>query len=981
MSKQTSLDLSSKSTASVECLGQSFPSDEARREHYLKLLAEKLKDPDFRKIEGFPIGEDEDILALSDPPYYTACPNPWIGDFIKHYGRPYDPKEKYHREPFAADVSEGKNHPIYNAHSYHTKVPHRAIMRYILHYTEPGDVVFDGFCGTGMTGVAAQLCGDRNEVQELGFRLDSSGAIFDQAGQKTSLLGRRTAILGDLSPAATFIAGNYNRPSDGAKAEEIAKKVLSDVSKECGWMYTTLHNASEKDSLSAAEALRRCKTIEECSDLLCKHGELARKASIKTSGFELGEFAYAVWTDIFACSDCGSEFPYWNAAIDWSNNSVRKQFPCPNCGTNLTKNSLQPIRRQHFDIELCSPVSQGAQVPVFINYRHSKGRSRKAADSFDLALNEKIASLKIPYPVPAYPLPLGFNTNQPIKSHGFTHIHHLYTPRNLYTIASIWSKLSRSNKWLATMMLARNATKFNRFIVNQHNPNGRINGPLAGTLYVPSEMVEQSVLSLFEDKMSIPTWKTSGNLISCHSATSNCLPENSVDYIFVDPPFGGNIMYSEMNSVWESWLHIRTDNKSEAITNDVQNKALPDYKRLMADCFASFWKTLKPGRWMTVEFSNTQASVWNSIQTALQEVGFIVAHVAVIDKQHAGQKAAAYSVPVKQDLAISAYKPDGGLEDRFRKSGHTAEGVWDFMRNHLRNLPIVKPRGGELEFIAERDPRILYDRMVAFYVGHGVPVPLSSAEFQAALAEKFPEREGMFFLSEQVVEWDKKRAQMQGVGQMSIFVDDEKSAIDWLRNFLKNRPSITSDITSEFMQQLGASWKKFETRPELRVLLEQNFLKYDGNGEVPGQIHGYLSTQFKDLRNLAKDDSHLQSRAKDRWYVPDPGKAVDVEAVRNKRLLAEFWDLCAQAGINRPASEQSDQGRLPFPAAAPAKKGARKKLKEVRTEAVRLGFKECFAAKNYATILALSEHLPENVIEEDEQLQMIHDMAEMRAEG
>ncbi len=103
-------------------------------------------------------------------------------------------------------------------------------------------------------------------------------------------------------------------------------------------------------------------------------------------------------------------------------------------------------------------------------------------------------------------------------------------------------------------------------------------------------------------------------------------------------------------------------------------------------------------------------------------------------------------------------------------------------------LPIVKPKGGELEFIAERDPRILYDRMVAFYVGHGVPVPLSSAEFQRELADKFPEREGMFFLSEQVAEFDKKRAQMEGVGQMSIFVEDEKSAIDWLRGFLKNRP-------------------------------------------------------------------------------------------------------------------------------------------------------------------------------------------------
>ena len=74
----------------VECLGQTFLSDEARREHYLKLLAEKLKDPAFRKIEGFPIGSDEDILTLSDPPYYTACPNPFISDFLRHYGKPYN---------------------------------------------------------------------------------------------------------------------------------------------------------------------------------------------------------------------------------------------------------------------------------------------------------------------------------------------------------------------------------------------------------------------------------------------------------------------------------------------------------------------------------------------------------------------------------------------------------------------------------------------------------------------------------------------------------------------------------------------------------------------------------------------------------------------------------------------------------------------------------------------------------------------------
>ena len=130
------------------------------KEH-MKLTKEDLDK--VRNIEGFPIGSDEDIIALSRPPYYTACPNPFIKEFIEKNGKPYDEEtDDYHCEPFAADVSEGKKDPVYNAHSYHTKVPYKAIMRYILHYTKPGDIIFDGFCGTGMTGVAAQMCGTNN---------------------------------------------------------------------------------------------------------------------------------------------------------------------------------------------------------------------------------------------------------------------------------------------------------------------------------------------------------------------------------------------------------------------------------------------------------------------------------------------------------------------------------------------------------------------------------------------------------------------------------------------------------------------------------------------------------------------------------------------------------------------------------------------------------------------------------------------------
>lgn len=185
-----------------------------------------------RGIEGFPIGTDEDIIALSDAPYYTACPNPFIEEFIRENGTPYDEEtDDYHKEPFAADVSAGKSDSIYMAHTYHTKVPHKAIMQYILHYTKPGDVVFDGFCGTGMTGVAAQACSTPD--QEVLSKLHTTNSDFSW--------GTRKAILNDLSPAATFIASNYNSSVDATKFCETIEKVLDEVENETAWMYSTQH--------------------------------------------------------------------------------------------------------------------------------------------------------------------------------------------------------------------------------------------------------------------------------------------------------------------------------------------------------------------------------------------------------------------------------------------------------------------------------------------------------------------------------------------------------------------------------------------------------------------------------------------------------------------------------------------------------------------------------------------------------------------
>src|SRR2546426_228605 len=99
----------------------------------------------------------------------------------------------------------------------------------------------------------------------------------------------------------------------------------------------------------------------------------------------------------------------------------------------------------------------------------------------------------------------------------------------------------------------------------------------------------------------------------------------------------------------------------------------------------------------------------------------------------------------------------GRRRHRGRATISTAKGVWDFVRTHLKQLPVFVAKDGQAEIIAERQNYLLFDRMVAFYVQRGIAVPLSAAEFYQGLAQRFSEREGMYFLPEQVAEYDKRR--------------------------------------------------------------------------------------------------------------------------------------------------------------------------------------------------------------------------------
>lgn len=958
----------------VKCLGIDFENDEARRAHFTEELRKKLQDPEFRQIEGFPHGEDEDILALSDPPYYTACPNPWIADFIAEWEAEKirdeglgtrDENRKphsYHREPFAADVSEGKNDPIYNAHSYHTKVPHKAIMRYILHYTQPGDIVFDGFCGTGMTGVAAQMCGDREAVMSLGYQVKPDGTILqeevDEDGKKVwkpfSRLGIRKATLNDLSPLASFVASNYNTAIDSTKFKSEAQKVLKEVESECAWMYQTAH----------------------------------------TNGL-MGEVLCTVWSDVFVCPECAHEMIYWEAAVDKDKGVINDDFSCSSCNASLNKRSMERAWETVYDDVLQSPIKQAKQTPVLIVYKYQGKRFEKNPDANDFKLLEEIQQKQIPHWFPEERMPVGKETRRNDPA-GVTHAHHFYTKRNLYALSAFVSAAKKSFLFNSLQYqldsLVIRQSKLTRFLASYyfHGGGGWVGTPLSGTLYIPSFSVEVQPFETWSNRINKTLARVTNSQVSfaCStgSATDTGIPSSSIDYLFLDPPFGANINYSELSFLWESWLNVRTDNEKEAIENSIQQKSINEYRQLMTECFSEAYRVLKPGRWMTVEFSNTKAAVWNSIQVALTEAGFIVANVSALDKKQGSFKAVTTPTAVKQDLVISAYKPNGGFEERFQREAQTEEGVWDFVRTHLKYLPVVKrsegrgvrderedsplvPHPSPLLFIPERDPRILFDQMVAYYVRKGYPVPISSQEFQIGLSQRFSERDGMYFLPDQVAEYDRKKMTSGELKQMTLFVSDEASAIQWLRLFLKEKPQTFADINPQFMQQLGG-WSKNEAQLDLRELLNQNFLNYDGREKIPAQIVSWMrrsselrpliEAEFKEQGielaenlELAPRNSSLVTRATARWYVPDPNKAGDLEKLRERTLLKEFEEY----------------------------KESKKKLKVFRLEAVRAGFKKAWQERDYAVIVAVADKIPNNVLEEDPKLLMWFDQAVTRMGG
>lgn len=622
---------------------------------------------------------------------------------------------------------------------------------------------------------------------------------------------------------------------------------------------------------------------------------------------------------------------FYTEAVDESG-KIKSKIKCPHCGAETTKNQAAKKEEVIYDELTEQTITRASQVPVFKIYRYAGKKYEEPVNEFDRDVLQKIDAIPLTgKDIPAVKMLFRDGKWGDIYRSGyhkgFTHTHHFYTRRNLLVLSAIYrsinkcedlrlrhmllfaltgcmSRLNRTNKWLPSLKMAP--------------------GPISGMLYIPSLYPELNVFNGFQNKVDDikrfycnSEFGNDGALVTNQSSDDlENISTDSIDYIFVDPPFGDNIMYSESNFLWEAWLKVYTNAKDEAIINTVQGKALVDYQGLIERCFAEFFRILKPNRWMTVEFHNSKNAVWNAIQQALLTAGFVIADVRTLDKKQGSFKQVTTNGAVKQDLVISAYKPKESFRKDLLLNAGKPETAWAFVRQHLSNIPVVVVKSGKIEIIAERQAYLLFDRMVAYHIMQGIPVPLDATDFYRGLDEKFLKRDNMYFLPDQVNEYDTARitTEVENI-QFELFVTNEKSAISWLYQQLDEQfcgPQTYAELQPKFMQEVKAV-DKYEQMPELATILEENFLQDE----------------------------------KGRWYIPDVTKEGDLVKLREKNLWKEFEGYMNSKG----------------------------KLKLFRSEAIRVGFSRLWKEKNYKAIVDIAERLPEQTIQEDSNLLMYYDIS------
>jgi DNA modification methylase len=541
-------------------------------------------------------------------------------------------------KPIANTVKASGHTPQYLMHKYFARRPYNVFRNLIEHYTKPGDIILDCFCGGGVT-------------------------VFEGLSLDRKVIGV------DINPLATFITEMQIKQVDLDELEDYFKSFLQECIKEYNEIYE----------------------------------------------FNIGnETVNAEWTEWIyevRCSECGEII-----ALSAENKISDGKYKCPNpsCKSN-TGNKIGVSRTK------CLPYSS---IPVRMKYVDKKGKSGIYVFTVDdqKTLKKKCDNLILPDNVINidYEIPQNWDRwyEDCLPQKGVYKFSDLFTQRNLFVNVMIFNKIlqmpqteNRDLLYFAFSSSLRYTNKMSRVTENWENGNPTCMDKHA--YWLPNEYVECNVLMKLKDRMDAVlkglefTNKNILNkkykaetfneliqdkdyLILTRSSADLPIPDESVDVVITDPPYGSNVQYGELSAFWNVWymkykgLDHFIFNDEEAVANRKNcfegAKSIDFYGDMLYAVFTEANRVLKPGGYLVFTFNNKNINVWVQLLKAVVKAGFYLPDGGVIYqdfiKEYKNTSHLKYSGNIHGDFIYSFCKGDtlddvemlGDFEDTLKSS-------------------------------------------------------------------------------------------------------------------------------------------------------------------------------------------------------------------------------------------------------------------------------------------------------------------------
>lgn len=213
---------------------------------------------------------------------------------------------------------------------------------------------------------------------------------------------------------------------------------------------------------------------------------------------------------------------------------------------------------------------------------------------------------------------------------GIYKVYQLYSKRNLSALSILLSNIEQINNenQKKLLLFAFTSILFNCSLLSRYNPKYENTQIKMGTYYIPQFIKDNNVILSFKRKIkkiiaaNKEIFKQNPNIVEdiriADATELKFIKDNSIDYIYTDPPYSDKISYAELNLVYESWLNEKkTDVTKEMIVSKTNNKTIDTYSAMFEKFIQQAKRVLKNNKNITIIFHNSSIEHWSYFQNII----------------------------------------------------------------------------------------------------------------------------------------------------------------------------------------------------------------------------------------------------------------------------------------------------------------------------------------------------------------------------